>query len=141
VADRLHNPAALSQRFADLVVLLIAGGCVLEASAKLLPAPDPFLQVVLVIASTALAARRLVALRSGKCRVIGIASPIRAVAVLAGMMPWFALTLVHGPSSSASLFGSVALPASFRAAAASLILSSILAPFWIALRGRRRAAE
>jgi hypothetical protein len=110
-ARRLARACA-NLRVADLVVLAIVGGCVLNASAKLVSTPHPLLQLVLVIGCTSAAAKRLVAWRHGRCQPISIEGPAQTIAVVAGVTPWFLLTGFDQPLHlSASLLVGVSVTA------------------------------
>ena len=113
----------------DLVVLAIVGGCVLEASAKLLSADDALVQIVLVIAWTSAAAKRLVDWRHGKARAFAIEGSTQALAIVVGMAPCFGLLLMDGSFQQWSPWESITFPLPFRIIGAGLLLSGMLGPF------------
>lgn len=121
---------------ADIVVLAIVGSCALDASAKLLSAPNPVVQSVVVIACTAAASKRLVAWRHGGCRPLSIERPSQAIAVVAGVAPCFLLPLLRQPFQDWSLWVPIVFPLSLRVIGASLMMCGVFGPFWLALRGR-----
>jgi hypothetical protein len=133
VPVRLHVP--------DLVVLTIVGGCVLEASAKLLSGPDPLVQILLVIAWTAAAAKRLVDWRHGKAPAVALEDAPHPLALAVGMAPWFGLLLMDGSFQNWSPWASITFPPPFRIVGAVVIVSGVLGPFWIALRTRTTFAR
>ena len=118
----------------------MVGGCVLEASTKLLAAPGVLVQTVLVIAWTATAAKRLVDWRHGKSRVLTLEGGSQALAVVAGMAPWFML-LMDGAFHSLSPLDSFTFPPVFRFFGAILIICGILGPFRVAGRRGRAPAH
>jgi hypothetical protein len=107
-------------------VLASAGGLALEAGSKVLPASDPIGQALLVIASTALAARRLISWRDGHLQPLHVRSVTQTIAILAGVAPWFVLPLLHAYSSLAP----GAIVPGVRLAGTALILAAVAGPFW-----------
>jgi hypothetical protein len=118
---------------ADLVVLAVVGGCVLDVSTKLLSAPNPLVQAIFIIACTAAAAKRLVAWRHGTSEPITIEGPSQMVAIVAGVAPWFLLPALHQPLHEWPLWTPVTFPPALQVIGAVLMLSGIFGPFWIAL--------
>ena len=128
VPVRIHVP--------DLVVLLIVGGCVLEASAKLLTGPDALVQILLVIAWTAAAAKRIVDWRHGKAPALTLEEAPQPFALVVGMAPWFVLLMMDGSFQNWSPWASITFPPLFRIVGAVVIVAGVLGPFWVALRRR-----
>lgn len=120
---------------ADLGALAIVGGLVLDGSAKLLSAPNPLVQLVLVIACTAAAAKRLVAWRHGKGPPISIERPSQTIAIVAGVAPWFLLPLFHQPLHEWPLWAPIAFPPALRVIGACLMVSGMFGPLSLALGG------
>ena len=127
--------AAVYRYVADLVVLAIAGGCVMEASAQLLSVYNPVVLALMVIAWTAAAAKRLVAWRHGTRGAISIRGASQTITIVAGMAPWFLLPLVRQPLQDSTLWAPLAFPLFLRVVGACLMMSGVFAPFWVALRG------
>lgn len=107
-------------------MLASAGGLALEAGSKLLPASDPIGQALLVIASTSLAARRLVSWRDGHLEPLQVRSVAQTIAILAGVTPWFVMPLLHAYSSLAP----GAIVPGVRLAGTALVLVAVATPFW-----------
>jgi hypothetical protein len=117
---------------ADLVVLAVAGGVAFNASAALLPVGHPALQAVAVIVWTAGAARRLVAWRHGKGRVLAVDGAPEMLLVAAGMVPWILLPLMNDPVQTWPVWAPLAFPASLRVLGACLTMAGVVGPFWMA---------
>jgi len=114
---------------ADLVVLAVVGGCVLDLSTKLLSPPNPLVQAVFIVACTAAAAKRLVAWRHGTCQPIVIEAPSQTIAIVAGVAPWFLLPALH----DSPLWSPVTFPPALQVIGAVLMMSGVIGPFWVAL--------
>jgi hypothetical protein len=144
VADRLHRRDRVAKpkrddvafcrylHLPDLVVLAIAGGVALEASTALLPVGHRILQTVVVIAWTAGAARRLVAWRHGKGRVLPVDDVPEMLLVAAGMTPWILLPLMRDPAGAWPLWAPLAFPGSLRVVGGCLAMAAVIGPFWTA---------
>ena len=114
---------------ADLIVLAVVGGCVLDLSTKLLSTPNPLVQAVFIVACTAAAAKRLVAWRGGTCQPIVIEAPSQTIAIVAGVAPWFLLPALH----ESPLWAPVTFPPALQVIGAVLMMSGVIGPFWVAL--------
>jgi hypothetical protein len=115
------------------VAMSLAG---ILAVARLLGVVDPPAIVVLAMAWTCPAVRRLMAWRRGGAPQwqLTLAQPAEAAAVLAiGGMPWLLLPAIHY-ISSAPAFATVTAPQWLRFAGVVLTLAGITAPFW---KGKR----
>lgn len=132
-AKRLSR-ALRNLHVADLVVLTIIGGGALDASTKLLAAPNPFVQSVLVIVFTAAAAQRLLAWRHGTRRTVSIEGASQTITIVVAAAPWFLLPLLRQPFQNWLQWAPLAFPLPLRVIGACLMMSGVLGPFWLALR-------
>jgi protein-S-isoprenylcysteine O-methyltransferase Ste14 len=126
--------AARNVHVADLVVLALVGACVMDTSATLLNAPNPLVQLVLVIACTSAAAKRLLTWRHGECHPISVKGPSQTIAVVAAAAPWLLLPLLRHPLQSWLQWAPLALPLPVRVIGACLMVSGVFGPFWLAPR-------
>jgi hypothetical protein len=117
-------------------VLAIVGGCALEASSRLLPTPDPWAQVILIIAWTTLAANRLLAWRYGRARAITGQGTLQTMAILGGAAPWVALMLLPESIKVAPIWLPADFPPLLRMAGGALVVAGVMAPFWSGARDR-----
>ena len=107
---------------------------VMDTSATLLNAPNPLVQLVLVIACTSAAAKRLLTWRHGECHPISVKGPSQTIAVVAAAAPWFLLPLLRHPLQSWLQWAPLALPLPVRVIGACLMVSGVFGPFWLAPR-------
>jgi hypothetical protein len=133
---RTPQAPAVRLRGADLVVVAIACGSVMQASAKLLPPPDLVLQSVLVVAWTAMAVRRLLAWRHGRVGPVKVQGVAQGAAIACGLAPWVLLTVMETPLGAESTWAVATAPHSLRLFGACLVVWGVLGPFWLALRRR-----
>jgi hypothetical protein len=126
---------------ADLVVLALIGGGVLDTSATLLAAPNPIVQSVVVFAFSAAAAKRLLAWRHGTRRTISLQGASQTITIVVAAAPWFLLPLLRQPFQNWLQSAPLAFPLPLRVVGACLMMSGVLGPFWLALRASSAPAR